>query len=837
MRITRLELKHHRGFKLRQIKHFIYEPTKKTQVILGTNGSGKSTLLRELSPLPGSKDDYRKGGFKIIEIEHNKHHYKLSSLFDHNGTRYVFEVDGENLNPGHTLTVYKELVKQHFNYTPERHAVMTGLSRFHAMSVAERRNEFNQFGVIDFDYALKYHRRTKDKIRDIQGTLNQLQPRLVQELQNVCTEKDIEEIKLRVQFLREKLDLLLNHRRPPSGDLELRSRVDSQRIEIERILTLLDQLLSSSEGNYQGDSTESLKALKISLEQSLLNYQNTSIEYCEELNKLHQEKKTVELTSGITIEEVQKAILNLEQEKDEGLTKLRFDFHFDDPAATLSQLNAVSEALESITTRLDLLNIVHRKREQGIDFTSFDIENAREEVFKQQQNQHRIQKSLEELLNKKKLMDSDKDKEATECPKCHHSFHIHYNAAVYARLESDIKLMSDLKVVADKKVADANETLEELKAYFGIQEEYSRNVKHFDLLKPFWNYVCQNNLITFPTKILSAINTLRKDLQLQVTITHIRTRIEEQKKLEATLINAGNVDKEKLNKTIELLEEKNVLLHTRIRNDTLNLTTVKNKLNTLLKIYDLKQSLDALLRTRDSGLRSLVEDDCIFVLDCLIREIRIELSSLEYRMSQVNIHKAVVKSLEEQIEQLKKDQVLLKQIEKAISPSEGLIAQGMTKFINHFVEQLNSFISKIWLYPLELVPVEHEPDSVDLDYKFKVMVNGDPDDLSPDIEKTSAGMQEIIDLAYVAVSMFYHGLNDFPIYLDEFAKGFDHRHRQAAYQAIDYLIASREYSQVFLVSHYQDGYSNLSDSEVLVLCDSNIQIPSSLSYNNHVSIL
>ena len=50
---------------------------------------------------------------------------------------------------------------------------------------------------------------------------------------------------------------------------------------------------------------------------------------------------------------------------------------------------------------------------------------------------------------------------------------------------------------------------------------------------------------------------------------------------------------------------------------------------------------------------------------------------------------------------------------------------------------------------------------------------------------------------------------------------------------IDHLIESTDYSQVFLVSHYQDGYSSLNSSEVLVLCDSNIELPKGMAYNHH----
>jgi len=242
-----------------------------------------------------------------------------------------------------------------------------------------------------------------------------------------------------------------------------------------------------------------------------------------------------------------------------------------------------------------------------------------------------------------------------------------------------------------------------------------------------------------------------------------------------------------------------------------------------------------LLQSRDADYRKLLEDRCIGALDEIIRQTKLTLSQQQWQLSQIDVQKGVVQGLKDQIVDLEGQHKVLKLAMKALSPTEGLIAKGMTNFINHFLAQLNAFIAKIWLYPLELLPIKMEEDSVDLDYRFQVSVNNDPRP-SPDVLKTSAGQQEIIDLAFVAVSMKYLGLHHAPIFLDEFARGFDVAHRQMAYQAIDHLIDSTDYSQVFLVSHYQDGYASLSAAEILVLCDSNIKLPSHLAYNKHVEL-
>ena len=110
MKIERLELVGYIRL-MPGVSRFVYTPSTTCQIILGTNGSGKSSILYELSPLPASKGEYIEGGFKRIEISHKGAHYVLESSFKH-GNKHSFTRDGEDLNPGGTGAVQKELVKR-----------------------------------------------------------------------------------------------------------------------------------------------------------------------------------------------------------------------------------------------------------------------------------------------------------------------------------------------------------------------------------------------------------------------------------------------------------------------------------------------------------------------------------------------------------------------------------------------------------------------------------------------------------------------------------------------------------------------------------------------------
>jgi hypothetical protein len=149
---------------------------------------------------------------------------------------------------------------------------------------------------------------------------------------------------------------------------------------------------------------------------------------------------------------------------------------------------------------------------------------------------------------------------------------------------------------------------------------------------------------------------------------------------------------------------------------------------------------------------------------------------------------------------------------------------------------MNNFISKIWLYPLAVIPCGLDDDgTLELDYKFPLKVQNHPDKV-PDVSKGSSAMQEIVDLAFKITAIKYLGLEDSPLLIDEFGKTFDKEHRVAAAHGIKQLIELRSFTQLFTISHYEATYGSLTNAEICVLCSNNISIPTNAVYNEHVTM-
>jgi energy-coupling factor transporter ATP-binding protein EcfA2 len=134
MRYITLELKGYKRLSLNQIETIKLTPENKFHWILGTNGSGKSSLIREITPLAATPSNYHKGGYKKVHVEDKGVEYKLTS--DFTGPKNLFSfirvTNGieEELNPGHTSTVFNNLVLQVFGITKDIHEFSLGSKEF-----------------------------------------------------------------------------------------------------------------------------------------------------------------------------------------------------------------------------------------------------------------------------------------------------------------------------------------------------------------------------------------------------------------------------------------------------------------------------------------------------------------------------------------------------------------------------------------------------------------------------------------------------------------------------------------------------------------------------------
>jgi hypothetical protein len=434
-----------------------------------------------------------------------------------------------------------------------------------------------------------------------------------------------------------------------------------------------------------------------------------------------------------------------------------------------------------------------------------------------------VSAELNHLLNHKNTQD-------TQCPSCNHSWKIGYN-------ERDEKRLTTKRISLHTYLASLHKEDAQLRKDLEHQKE---QLSLMDVVLNYYTaaHSCIPNLVIDSEDIgkasLSVSSALLSDLKKHVTISEL---LSDKDKLSAMLKAVNDqtlAHKLALTKDLDTLSAKYTELRgTKFRIQE-SIKDLKRSHVLCLAIEDIKKRIEDIVRDTSNYKRVIKRHMLLVAINRAVVSLKTEIASLEHRSVAASLQQQIVQRTQSQIDELTIKQKLLKDALKKLSPVDGLIAQGLQKFLSSFVKDMNSFIDKIWTYPLEIKCDTPNNEELDVDFKFEVVPEGSSG--VPDASKTSAGQKQVIDLAFRLSSMKYRGLQDYPIYLDEFGVHMDHTHKHRAIKAITDIVVQNDNTQVFLVSHFSSAYASLSDAQFVVLHKDNIIVPEGLVYNNSVGI-
>lgn len=828
MLIKSLELFGYKRFALNMISKLIIKPTEKIQLILGTNGSGKSSLIKELTPLPANAQDYDKKGYKVITIEHNGNDYILSSQFSPT-QRHSFIKNNEELNQGGTSSVQKELVKREFNITADVHDLLTGATIFNLMGPGERRSWFTKLSDTNFTYAISVYQKLKEKHRDILGAIKLNQARAVQEAQKLLTPEQETELRTDISELRKLLSDLFTQKTP---NITSASDVRKMMEGISSSLTAIGKNVFRlrKQINFSEQFTSLTEISEEIIRESVFNsqYKNSVSETIKKIEDLEQTIHALSKSNVSEISEVDAKLTEIKNEIERLDRQLAQAICFDSPLQAYQALETISVSLT------DIASTIPTNPEKKFSRAAF------ESISQDLLEQGNIYRSREVILNdfyaKKKLMEEQRNQDNIDCPKCSYSWKPGYCEESYNALLKQISFHEEIKMVSGEAVKRLEGSLNEIREYMQVYRSYSDVVRSWPILQPLWDYISTENIIfNNPRSIIYLIDKVKGSLKLAIEKD---LRLEDLKNLSDLKALAEKNGQENFSnfkaKLLDLnteLHNLNVKIsdsHKRIE----NLTFLKDSIQTIQTSGKELETLEKEYQMLSNDLiKSLKED----MLNSMIQATQLELTKKEQQLSRIDLQRGVVEGINSQLKELEEQSEVLKLMVKELSPSEGIIAKGLMGFINIFVKQMNSFIKKVWLYPMELIPIIPDAEEgVDLDYKFSVLINGQTP--IPDVKLLSSAQAEVINLAFRIVAIKYMGLSDGSLCLDEFAARMDHAHRASAFHVISNLITQSNFQQIFIVSHFENCYGSLKNAEVLVLCDKNIVLPKGTVYNQHVEI-
>ena len=800
-------------------KRFSFSKTGKLDVvmdaklilILGQNGMGKSSVMKELSPLPAQSSDFHKGGSKYIEIEYNNSIYKLTQTFESGTGKFSFIKDNEELNPGHTVTVYKDLVFKYFNLDNQVFQLLTGETSFIFYSNQERKNWITRISDNDLTYAISFYNKNKEILRDLQGSVKLSKTKLLQENDKLISSEEYAKLKLLIEDTISLVDKLLALRDNAFIDpLQLKSLIQ----ETEQRITQSTERLSSTIKSYpyhinQYKTSEGIEEDIIATQTTM----NTLLYHKQDIQKKLEDNlttiSTLKKANASSREATETRIAELNNQIAKLNSQMSTLLSVDNPSVTLSNYLSIYDNLQDI-----FLNLVE------------DPYHTYTREYYQSKAQHydtltkhigSLEASYRVYTSKKQELEAKKRDAAVECPKCHHSWYLNYSEVEYQTVTKAIDQIFQDTEKAKLEHKQLEEHLIIVKQQLTLLNNYNSLVKNWFSLSPIWQLLESSvDFYTNPRNIVPKLDIIKQDLQ---TIIEISKLTEEKKELEKALTLLQSDSQISISKLEETHERYNKDLHdatVELRTLASHLEYVKTLKGVLSSIQQHKNALEALLELHSTHLTKAVSYKRRQAIDEIIKTIRLYIADKETLLSKQTIQASIVDNIKKTIDESETLIAYHKAIEKTLSPTEGLIAKSLTGFINTFVLQVNSFIKKIWSYPLELATIVPD-ENLDINYKFKVIINENI--VIPDIVRLSSAQKEIVDLAIRIVSMKYLKITDYPLYLDEFAAKMDANHRKAAFYTISNLLLNSNFSQIYLINHYQDQHGSLKNAKIIDLAE------------------
>lgn len=825
MRLRKLILRKYTRLALNMIDRIEFTPTAATQFILGTNGSGKSSLIHECSPLPPDKTEYGKNGGKFVSYEKDGIIYDMDCYNDEGDWQFSFIKDGVELNESHAITTQFDLVKRHFGYTPEMHALIIGEIKFTTMSTSEKRKWFTVLANSNFDYALGVFKRVSEKYNESRYSLKRAKERLVIEAAKVLPAEQIKLMEDECSALYEQVQSMIELRKPLMDDpVSYIHRSNQLASELEAKAKNARSLLQRVKSNLPKDVKALQEELYLAQGKSEQLQQQSQLYFddFERVQKLWESMQASKLENAAQINhQIQECHDTIEKAKSSIVLNIELSASADTAIASCDKLLAwwpdVCEGFHDNSERgwgRDFLSDLNTKLGKTIEALGL----VRHQIAKTEQTiEHHQAHQNEDLVN---------------CPKCSHSFSPNFSVQTLEQAKAKLKTYD----AQEKQLTTAYEEQTQLKSkvesYFSHYKACIAQLRNYPGLEHFANHVVNNHiLVNHHHTFTNLVNQMRDDAGHYSKIEHAQKRIQEITALAKELQSRGDFttidqDRVRLERIIGECEMQKGLVGERIR-------FLQGQLNVIQQLRDLEITLDEGLKIIDELHMDALESTHREVFANMLRQLQSQLAAKEQALSNASRQQSVIEHLEREIEELSIDTKDYKLLQQELSPTEGLIAEGIFGFMTKAVDQMNQTVGMLFSYPLKIMPCSTEGDSLNLNYRFPIVVDGVK---RKDVSKGSSAMHEVFNLAFVIMAMKACGMGTYPLFLDEFGKTMDSVHKQASIAMLGSLIDLEHFEQIFIISHSAVQYTGIGRSEICVLHEANVILPPNTAYNKHVVI-
>lgn len=803
MRILYIKLYKYKRFALSHRDVFEHHFEKKLSMILGPNGAGKSSLMNELSPLPPAKDDFYKGGYKEIHLEHNNLVYKLFSDFTENTPKYSFYAGGENLNPSMIVSTQRELAFQHFGLVPVVQDLLTGAENFTEMSLLNRKKLFNAITHLNIDAILDNYNDLKDQLKNQEFLLKNTTSLLMTEKQKLSDTTRVQMLEQQKEQCRQMLETLLQfrteiHQYHRTGDLQavqnaFKARQSHWNDIYERGYTYLTAY-----------PYERLSALRDAALHSITQTQTQMQAHYIRIEHLDQQIDAIRLLQVQDAQHLETRLQQLTLEEGNIRVSLKYLLEEDLTEHTQSQVLVLEHSLPEVAHQLPMNPDKRLGKARYQELTLQRAEGVTELNRLLQQEIH-DQKTRQELLEHANY----------ECPNCQHSWLPHEVQSKLQAVELSLVQTREKKAQLQLSVQKLAEPIAEQEAYLEVFSQLTNVFNATKLpLERFWSVILNEEVLyQDPVKMVGMLRQLEHDTAGCLRLQALQVEYKGVADKLAVLKEIGAQSLQDLLGQREAVEEAIEYCHTRSDLEKRNLTDY----DTAKHYYE---SLSELTRLLEKARQAVYTEHLHHTVCALVQETDDELSKLKVQMIEIDkeltshhLVEKMVTTYEGQLVLIQEEVKVLTILTDELSPKNGFIAKSISHFLNVIIGSINTVIAGVWDYKMQLKVINVEEDA--LNYKFKVVVE---DHLEvDDISKVSGGMKEIINLALKITLFKLLKLDHHVMYLDEFGVKLDTTHRARIADIIFKMIGSQTYSQIFLITHLDLAYTDFKDTETIDL--------------------
>lgn len=829
MRITQLVLEQYKRLMLSDIQRFEYNPRNNMQLIIGSNGSGKSSVLEEMTPLPAHHSNFAKGGRKTFVAIHRGVEYRLDSSYQRGSGQHSFVRDGVELNEGGTMAVQKDLVEEHFGLTREIHELLIGLTPFTALSTAKRREWLTKLTPVDMRYAFNMYNKVRSLHRDQLGVIKHITKRMGRENQDLPDDGEVSRYRQHIKQLTDKLDELFTHRQSNAAaaftgkqdfEEQLRKRTDRARRLLAKQPTLPPEWnVTSAEG------------LAEALHRAHTEYQRRHA-VLERMQEEHQQllQQAPSRDDSLSDEDITRLRQEL-QHKTHDVDRLaqelqRYQGFF--PLVELPLDRQPTQLLTSVFDEWQTLLQTFPENAEGY-FTQDKGRVTQERHQKASGERQKLDGQLNGLLTRLARL---KGCESVQCPKCDHEFQPGVSERDIQGLEVTKAKMTAAIEQLDKQIADDKQYLDDYEDYVGYVRRFRRLVNESVMFKPLWD-VCVEEKVMFrqPRNYTSDAVAWYEAMQQRIAW---QQAVQDQETLAHRLRYVEAIDKQALTQQDQRRRD----LEVEIDQGTQELRGYRRQVQameeTQRQLLDYERLLQETIGELEGFFRDLATQRDYLFQQAVVNETQhtqMQLAQTQETLSKIELREGVLNDLQQQHDQASQAHKDYGILVKALAPTDGLIGRYLMGFMQNVVKMVNAVIAEIWTYPMEVLPSQVEKD--ELDYKFPLDVNNGAV-TAPDISRGSASQRDIVDFAFKLLVMKFMGLEDMPLYLDEFGSTFDEQHRQNLIPFINQMLELNQIDQVFFISHYVTTHGAFNQAEVMVLDPRNVSVPQ--DYNQHVKL-